>query len=248
MRDLSTTKTPESSITAALSRDTIFFERVAPSTYCVKSQFRKNPEDAERLLQAAVERTRLFQSGPISDTYDVEKDMEGIDEVDREQVSDDESDGMDVDNADRGKVPCSLKQGKVIETEGTPGDPISKVKKPELVDKGLESVQMYDDKGKHASLPSLISTNALVDGRATSLHLEKDVDSNVDTEIDESHAGEPWVQGLMEGEYSELSVEERLNALVALVEAVNEGNTIRVALEVMIICFCIYQNHVYSFL
>ena len=55
-------------------------------------------------------------------------------------------------------------------------------------------------------------------------------------EIDESHVGESWVQGLMEGDYCDLSVEERLNALVVLVEAVNEGNTIRVALEVCLRC------------
>lgn len=53
-----------------------------------------------------------------------------------------------------------------------------------------------------------------------------------DTVVDESISGEPWVQGLMEGEYSDLSVEERLNALVALIAVANEGNSIRVVLEV----------------
>jgi hypothetical protein len=38
----------------------------------------------------------------------------------------------------------------------------------------------------------------------------------------------------VEGEYADLSVEERLNALVALVTTVNQGNAIRVALEVQI--------------
>ncbi|KAK9153346.1 hypothetical protein Sjap_000826 [Stephania japonica] len=37
-------------------------------------------------------------------------------------------------------------------------------------------------------------------------------------EIDESHPGEVWVLGLMEGEYSDLSVEEKLSALIALVD------------------------------
>ena len=47
-------------------------------------------------------------------------------------------------------------------------------------------------------------------GRATSLHVEKDVDSNVeDIEIDGHHVSETWVQGLMEREHSKLSVEER---------------------------------------
>ena len=54
-------------------------------------------------------------------------------------------------------------------------------------------------------------------GRATSLLIEKDVDSNLeDTKIRCSDAGETWSHGLMKGGYSELSVEERLNALVAL--------------------------------
>jgi hypothetical protein len=35
----------------------------------------------------------------------------------------------------------------------------------------------------------------------------------------------------MEGEYFDLSVEERLNALVSLIGVANEGNTIRVVLE-----------------
>ena len=230
MRDLSTSKTPESSIAAALSRDTIFFERVAPSTYCVKPQFQKNPEDADRLIQEALERTRLFQSGIISDTCNEEKGVEDIDEVERGQVSDDESDSMDIDDKHQGNASYSLKERKVIECKSKTGNNT----KESLVDNSLGSSGMHDDgSGKHAPVSSLISMNEFMDGRETSLHPEKTADSALDTEIDESHMGEPWVQGLMEGEYSELSVEERLNALVALVEAVNEGNTIRVALEVM---------------
>lgn len=57
--------------------------------------------------------------------------------------------------------------------------------------------------------------------------------SDIDGEdVDDSIPGEPWVQGLMEGEYSDLSVEERLQAFVALIGVATEGNSIRVALEV----------------
>ncbi|CAL5405756.1 unnamed protein product [Camellia sinensis] len=52
-----------------------------------------------------------------------------------------------------------------------------------------------------------------------------------DTVIDESNSGEPWVQELMEGEYSDLSVEERLSAVVALIDVANEGNSIHIILE-----------------
>lgn len=47
------------------------------------------------------------------------------------------------------------------------------------------------------------------------------------TEIDESHVGDAWVLGLMEGEYADLSVEEKLNALVALVNLMNSGNSVQ---------------------
>ncbi|XXG87620.1 hypothetical protein AAC387_Pa11g2264 [Persea americana] len=47
------------------------------------------------------------------------------------------------------------------------------------------------------------------------------------TEIDESQSGEVWVLGLMEGEYSDLSIEEKLNVLVALVDLTAAGSSIR---------------------
>ncbi|XP_058183362.1 homeobox-DDT domain protein RLT3 [Rhododendron vialii] len=47
------------------------------------------------------------------------------------------------------------------------------------------------------------------------------------TEIDESHPGEVWLLGLVEGEYSDLSIDEKLNALVALVDLLGAGSSIR---------------------
>ncbi|XVE72619.1 hypothetical protein DITRI_Ditri11bG0052600 [Diplodiscus trichospermus] len=47
------------------------------------------------------------------------------------------------------------------------------------------------------------------------------------TEIDESHQGEVWLLGLMEGEYSDLSIEEKLDALVALIDLGSAGSSIR---------------------
>ncbi|KAF9618410.1 hypothetical protein IFM89_001133 [Coptis chinensis] len=48
------------------------------------------------------------------------------------------------------------------------------------------------------------------------------------TEIDESNSGELWVLALMEGEYSDLSIEEKLDSLVALVDLTSAGSSIRV--------------------
>ncbi|XP_062111497.1 homeobox-DDT domain protein RLT3-like isoform X2 [Humulus lupulus] len=47
------------------------------------------------------------------------------------------------------------------------------------------------------------------------------------TEIDESHPSESWLLGLMEGEYSDLSIEEKLNVMVALIDLLREGSSIR---------------------
>lgn len=43
------------------------------------------------------------------------------------------------------------------------------------------------------------------------------------TEIDESHPGESWFLGLMDGEYSDLSIEEKLDAFLALVDLLGAG-------------------------
>lgn len=45
-------------------------------------------------------------------------------------------------------------------------------------------------------------------------------------EIDESHPGEVWLLGLMEGEYSGLSIDEKLDALVALVDLLSALSSI----------------------
>uniref|UniRef100_A0A803NVQ3 Homeobox-DDT domain protein RLT3 n=1 Tax=Cannabis sativa TaxID=3483 RepID=A0A803NVQ3_CANSA len=51
--------------------------------------------------------------------------------------------------------------------------------------------------------------------------------SNNYTEIDESHPGESWLLGLMESEYSDLSIEEKLNVMVALIDLLRAGFSIR---------------------
>ncbi|XP_068648262.1 homeobox-DDT domain protein RLT3-like [Aristolochia californica] len=48
------------------------------------------------------------------------------------------------------------------------------------------------------------------------------------TEIDESHSGEVWMLGLMEGEYSDLTLDEKLNALVALVDLTSAVPCVRI--------------------
>lgn len=51
------------------------------------------------------------------------------------------------------------------------------------------------------------------------------------TEIDESHPGEAWLLGLMESEYSDLNIEEKLNALASLTDLVSSGSSIRMKVK-----------------
>lgn len=46
------------------------------------------------------------------------------------------------------------------------------------------------------------------------------------SEIDESYSGERWLLGLMEGEYSDLSIDEKLDCLVALIDVVSGAGSV----------------------
>lgn len=239
LRDLSTSKTPEASIAAALSRDANLFERVAPSTYCVRPAFRKDPCDADAVLQAAREKIQLFQSG-FSDSEEADKDTEDVEEVERDEdydcdVEDADADADDLDDpVNSGKVIFCLKEGKVVQAPG-----ISEKEKHQKMDPcSGGSVSPAADNVPKVKSSAFVETAEDAKGQEEfndSFSIDGDSHKGnhmkEETEIDENHIGEPWVQGLMEGEYSDLSVEERLNALVCLIGVANEGNTIRVVLE-----------------
>ncbi|VAH57903.1 unnamed protein product [Triticum turgidum subsp. durum] len=57
---------------------------------------------------------------------------------------------------------------------------------------------------------------------------QKNVHKNMNkcSEIDESYSGERWLLGLMEGEYSDLSIDEKLDCLVALIDVVSGAGSV----------------------
>ncbi|XP_047339783.1 homeobox-DDT domain protein RLT2 [Impatiens glandulifera] len=185
LRDLTTSKTPEASIAAALSRDTKLFERTAPSTYCVRSPYRKDSIDADSILSAAREKIQVFKNGYF--------DGEEADDVEADDVERDEDSESDADEL----VTTEPKSVTIKEAE-----PIS-----------------------HSSIKTP-ETDVICQNNNNVISLEEE-----DTFVDESNLGETWVHGLTEAEYSDLSVLERLNALVSLISVANEGNSIRVVLE-----------------
>ncbi|PPS01296.1 hypothetical protein GOBAR_AA19354 [Gossypium barbadense] len=232
LRDLTTSKTPEASISVALTRDGKLFERIAPSTYCVRPAYRKDPADAEAILATARRKIRQFENGFLGgeDADEVERD-----EVERDDVERDEDSECDVD------------EDPEVDDIATPSNANKDADYPKN-----EVNTCLGSKNFHASaddeldvpaefdkdFPPFPSNTVKVDNDPSNtgqyVASEENGTGNPDQqniEIDESESGESWIQGLSEGEYSHLSVEERLNALVALIGIANEGNSIRAVLE-----------------
>lgn len=241
LRDLTTSKTPEASISAALSRDTKLFERTAPSTYCVRSPYRKDPDDGEVILSEAREKIRVYQNGNVDEEEaDVEKD-----DVDRDQDSEsDVGDDPDVDDLD---AVAKIKEAS-HSSETSRFDSVSQYGKEnscsELMEAPLDALRNSKSSSTLTQSVDEIKNNGTtgvpyVD--VTGINSQTAISDLEDVVIDECGSGEPWVQGLTEGEYADLSTEERLNALVALIGVANEGIAIRVALEV---CLSSLRNYV----
>ncbi|XP_057955168.1 homeobox-DDT domain protein RLT2 isoform X3 [Malania oleifera] len=231
LRDLTTSKTPEASIAAALSRDVKLFERTAPSTYCVRTPYRKDPADADAILYSAREKIQVFKNGF--------SDGEEADDVERDEDS--ESDGAeDPEVDDLGPESNSKKEDhhsyeddfqfktQLGSGEDTAYDGIMETPPGGLVHAGEDLSSEHCEGFKDATCAGS-SIDRSID--AAGVCKEATNPDQEDTDIDESNPGEPWVQGLTEGEYSDLSVEERLNALVALIGVAIEGNSIRIVLE-----------------
>nr|XP_027191643.1 homeobox-DDT domain protein RLT2 isoform X4 [Cicer arietinum] len=223
LRDLTTSKAPEASIASALSRDTKLFERTAPSTYCVRPAYRKDPADSEAIYSAAREKIRVFKSGFVGaeEADDGERDENSESDMAENHEIDDlgaeTNTKKEVSNSEKFNANTVMRNGK-DNGEGfqTPDSCHEKV------DEGLAStVDEGFNKHKDVHTSSEIAvcshdvTNPILEGM----------------DVDENTLGEPWAQGLMEGEYSDLSVEERLHALVALINVAIEGNSIRLILE-----------------
>ncbi|KAK7319734.1 hypothetical protein RJT34_04459 [Clitoria ternatea] len=217
LRDLTTSKTPEASISVALTRDTKLFERIAPSTYCVRAAFRKDPADAESILSDARKRIQIFENGFLTG--------EDVDDVERDEESESDETDEDPEVDDLVNPSSANKAPKVCDDFSTNG---KEKLGPDVdlqgdFDKGLP--RFPEGGSKNADNPIAVS------GQPGSCEDLNAGNGEANMEIDESKPGESWVQGLAEGEYSDLSVEERLNALVVLVGVANEGNSIRVVLE-----------------
>ncbi|XP_034893762.1 homeobox-DDT domain protein RLT1 isoform X2 [Populus alba] len=221
LRDLTTSKTPEASISVALTRDQKLFERIAPSTYCVRAAFRKDPADAESILAAARKKIRIFENGFLGGEVadDVERDEDSEGDVDEDPEVDDLATPL---SANKSTVPSSKLNTLSVSGKYKVGNDISLTVQNES-EKGLSTFSLNG--------PKDVMTPIIIEQCVTHKDEGTDNGDGQYIEIDESKSGESWIQGLTEGEYSHLSVEERLNALVVLVGIANEGNSIRAVLE-----------------
>lgn len=186
----------------------------------------------------ARERIRIFKSGIV----------DGEDADDAERDGDSESDGgEDPEVDDLGTETNSNKEDQnskeTTEFSATPlgngkgSDDVLETPQVSLgnIDEGLFSMQSGGNGDKDSGL--FVAQSVDVSGIGNNMV----VGNQEDADIDESNPGESWVQGLMEGEYSDLSVEERLSALVALIGIAIEGNSIHVVLEVPFLFLCVLK-------
>ncbi|KAK4784544.1 hypothetical protein SAY86_018912 [Trapa natans] len=235
LRDLSTSKTPEASIAAALSRDTKLFERTAPSTYCVRPAYRKDPADAEAVLSAARERIRIFKSGSTEGEEEAE---------DAERDEDSESDSGEDPEVDDLVTESNLSKetSEKVGSRLNPKDSMAKGVENNELGWVEEEIPQSDDVSCASPITPSLDLGKVRNSNDDVDDNNKGIENNLaeqETDIDESIPVEHWVEGLMEGEYADLSVEERLGALVALIGVAIEGNTIRLVLEVIWqICTC----------
>ncbi|KAI4365593.1 hypothetical protein MLD38_021563 [Melastoma candidum] len=97
-------------------------------------------------------------------------------------------------------------------------------------DSGTVDDQCDNDNISSASDESECDTEALalIEFKPLTSRQKKRGKVALNTEIDESHPGVMWLLGLMEGEYSCLSIEEKLDAFVALVDLLSALSTIMI--------------------
>ncbi|XP_012449690.1 homeobox-DDT domain protein RLT1 isoform X3 [Gossypium raimondii] len=232
LRDLTTSKTPEASISVALTRDGKLFERIAPSTYCVRPAYRKDPADAEAILATARRKIRQFENGFLGgeDADEVERD-----EVERDDVERDEDSECDVDeDPEVDDIATPSNANKVADYPKNEVNTCLGSKNFHASADDELDVQSEFDKDFSPFASNTVKVDNDPSNSGQYVASEENGTGNPDQqniEIDESESGESWIQGLSEGEYSHLSVEERLNALVALIGIANEGNSIRAVLE-----------------
>ncbi|KAG2269775.1 hypothetical protein Bca52824_064330 [Brassica carinata] len=207
LRDLRTSKTPEASISVALTRDVKLFERIAPSTYCVRAPYVKDPADGEAILAEARKKIKAFENGLAGpeDVNDLEKDEDFECDIDEDPEVDDLATLPSASkSADLGEIMFSdVKANVKSEVE-------KEVSSPPTSSMKTIVPQCHSEQGKDAAVSCMDNKNAVVE---------------------DIKQGKSWVLGLTEGDYCHLSVQERLEALVALVGIANEGNSIRASLE-----------------
>lgn len=198
----------------------------------MRAAYRKDPADAESILSAARERIRIFKSGFLDeeDAEDAERDEDSESDVAEDPEVDELGNEINPKKKEAEDFQGANKfNAKTLMGNGKESDNVIETPERDLRKVGEDLIAM--DSKVHIKIDTGSSSGQSVD--VAGICMDASNIGQEDTDIDESNLGEPWVQGLMEGEYSDLSVEERLNAVVALIGVAIEGNSIRLVLEVL---------------
>ena len=178
----------------------------------------KDPADGDAILAEARKKIKAFENGLTGpeDLNDLERDEDFECDIDEDPEVDDLAALPSASkNADLGEANGLSEKGGEMMFSDVKADVKSEVEKgvssPPTSSMKTIVPQCHNEQGKDIAVSCVDNKNAVVE---------------------DIKQGRSWVLGLTEGDYSHLSVEERLEALVALVGIANEGNSIRASLEV----------------
>jgi hypothetical protein len=241
LRDLRTSKTPETSVSGALARDVLFI-RVKPATFALQSIW-KHYE-------------KLKLPGPTEQDEDADEEDEESESLDGDKPDGGEEAAVEVEAAvqnaegdeDGGKK-RNVDAGE--SREGKRGRKTRRTSRNSKVAEDIERAEKGEDgaaenqgealHGEDHDSPQDDDTNNNADNGdndADGDAEEGEEDEGEDDAAeearrlrDEAHAGEPWVSALRDGEYDSLSMELRVSLLGALCQLALESPTIRDVLE-----------------
>ncbi|KAK3241858.1 hypothetical protein CYMTET_48404 [Cymbomonas tetramitiformis] len=210
LRDLSTSKTPEASVTGALSRDVVFY-RVKPSTYCLRSIYMKVMRPKGQVAQEPAKEPAMDLEAAVA----AESPEEGC--AQPEQMDADVQQEPEAMAVESGEAETPKAQDAI-------GDAAPEIKASTTID--INVVAEID-----------INAAPNMEGEAEPDKMEEEEPEEQEQEkpeketLEDNQQCEAWVRMLQDLEYHELPVLERVHALAAVVHAVVDGGTVRGRLD-----------------
>lgn len=223
--DLTTMESAHASISNILTKNAVLFQKVGV-VYRAKPCLQNDPFIVEKILTGPTRSIQLSRNMHFG-IKDSDQNFEELCLTDRNEAIGDSFDEYPLGSKFTRETLCNLNSNKVLTCLSKSNQNLY-TDEPGLIN---ESVHENVDRVSLLSLESAEDKIALSTQNDELLESIHDVsgasgDGNSNEQLSES-----WILELTEGEYSSLSIDGRLKALVALVGVVVEGNSFHVFIE-----------------